>query len=227
MSPPDASPIRVLLADDHPVVLWGLERVIGATLPHMSVVGACSDPSLVAATARDTRADVVLLDLDFGSSSGIGLIPSIRSACAARVLALTGVGDPQILCDAIVAGASGVANKSQPAESLLRAIRGVAAGELWIERGLIARLIARIAPPDKPAEWATGAAAALTLRERDIVVTIASNSTLPLKVIADRLEISEHTLRNHLTTIYGKLGVGNRLGLFEFAHRHALVREES
>jgi two-component system, NarL family, nitrate/nitrite response regulator NarL len=223
MPPPETDPIRVLLADDHRVVLWGLERLLQAAGQGMTVVGTCSDPSKVVAAARDASPHVVVLDLDFGSERGIDLVRPIIDASGARVLVLTGIGDREAHCDAVMAGASGVVLKTLPAEIFLRAIGAVCAGEIWLDRAALGRLFARVSRPNPG--LLPDPCAALTDRERQIVLAIAAHATLPLKVVADHLQIREHTLRNHLTAIYGKLGVTNRLGLYDYAHRHALVHD--
>jgi two-component system, NarL family, nitrate/nitrite response regulator NarL len=218
---PETNPVRVLLVDDHRVVLWGLERLIQAAGPGMIVVGTCSDPSKVVAAARDTHPHVVVLDLDLGGERGIDLLRSILDESGARVLVLTGVSDREVHCDAVMAGASGVVTKAHPTEVVLRAIHAVVAGEIWIERATLGRLLERVTNRGLTLD----PAAVLTPRERQIVVAIVTHASLPLKLTAGHLQISEHTLRNHLTVIYEKLGVTNRLGLFDFAHRHALVHD--
>lgn len=217
-------PIRIFLVDDHRTMLWGLSRLIESASPPMQVVEtACSTGELMEKLGG-TVADLVLLDLDLGGQNSADLLPEIQKRTQARVLVLTGSRDQNAHENAIMRGARGVVCKDEPAEVILRAIERVCAGEVWINRALVGRVLSAIsgAPgarhPDPDAERI----ATLTQRERQIVAAVVRNCGAKGMVIAEDLKISENTLRNHLSVIYEKLGVRNRLELFAFASSHRL-----
>jgi len=226
MTAPDPKVIRVLLVDDHRSVVWGLERLIESVRPAMEVVG--NAPSCAEALALLARAapDVILLDMDLGTESGLAAIPQLLAHGKAQILVLTGVREQSVHDAAVLAGARGVVHKEEPAETILEAIRKVHAGQLWLDRESTARLFTALTRPgaDRPLDPEKRKIDSLTSRERAIVAAIANNAGATAKTVADGLHVSEHTLRNHLTSIYSKLGVANRLELFAYAHKHDLNR---
>jgi DNA-binding NarL/FixJ family response regulator len=152
---------------------------------------------------------------------------ALADACAkwtGKLLLVTSSTDHAWMDSAVMAGVRGVVRTGEPPEALLKAIEKVDEGELWIDRGATSRIFMEMArqkaaerdDPDR------SKIATLTLRERQTIAAVASDASAPGKVIADRLCISEHTLRNHLSSIYNKLGVCNRLDLYAFATRHSL-----
>jgi two-component system, NarL family, nitrate/nitrite response regulator NarL len=125
----------------------------------------------------------------------------------------------------VLAGARGVVRTTDPPAALLKAIEKVEAGELWIDRGATSRIFLEMAR-QKAAEGNNPEKtkiATLTTRERQAIAAVAGDAAAPAKVIARRLCISEHTLRNHLTSIYSKLELTNRLDLYAYATRHRLT----
>jgi DNA-binding NarL/FixJ family response regulator len=125
----------------------------------------------------------------------------------------------------VLRGASGVVHKQEPAETLLRAIEKVHRGELWLDRSTTGRMFVELSR-GKAGE-ANGAdhrpLTALTPREREIIAQLVAEPGADNKRLADKLHIGEHTLRNHLSRIYDKLGVPNRLELYVFAQRHGIA----
>ena len=216
------SPIRLFLIDDHPTVVWGLERLIEAESPRMTVVGKSHTAAAALALVAEARPDVILLDLDLGQEDGIVAIPRLVAACSAKILVLTGVRDPTAHESAVRAGALGVVGKEIAPADLLGAIERVHRGELSIDQRTTERLLARMAgtvPTRKP-NPDQERIATLTARERDIVVSLMDQPQRPLKSVAASLGISERTLRNHLSSIYEKLGVSGRLELYVFSSKH-------
>ena len=217
--------IRVMIIEDHSVVLWGLKNMIEGEAPAMSVVGSASNRFEAVKTARATRPDVILLDLNLGAESGLDFLPQLRAETGARVLVLTGTQDEETHRRSLRRGASGVVCKDESAEVVLKAVRKVHAGEIWYDRqmayGVLADMLrqARQEEDDPEAERA----AALTPKEREIITVIASEEDSTNRQVALRLRISENTLRNHLVSIYAKLGVSNRLELLKFALRQDLA----
>lgn len=223
----NAVPIRVFLIDDHRSILWGLERLIESGGPLMSVVGSAQSVTESLALLKAVDPDVILLDIDLGTENGIDGIPLLLARSRARILILTGVRDHAVHDKAVLAGACGVVGKEALAETILTAIEKVHDGQVWLDRAATGRIFVEFSR-----EGATQAAdpewtkiSTLTVREREIVAITASNAGATAKTIAQILFISEHTLRNHLTSIYNKLDVANRLELFAYAQKYGLAKK--
>jgi DNA-binding NarL/FixJ family response regulator len=214
------SPITVFLVDDHRSVLRGLELLINAERPALSVVGTATTIEDAVRLCAANAPDVVILDLDLGACNGTEAIPHLEAGGRTAVLVLTGVRDPEQHEAAIVAGAKGVVRKEAGAETIVKAIRKVHEGEIWLDRRATHSLIYALRADPSPA--GDPAVANLTSRERDIVVTLSTHAGAPAKRIAALLGISKHTLRNHLSSVYAKVGVSSRLALYEFAQKHGL-----
>jgi DNA-binding NarL/FixJ family response regulator len=167
------------------------------------------------------RPHVVLLDLDLGSENGFDLLPHLTSQAA--VLILTGVRDRGAHERAVVAGARGVIQKSEPAEMILKAVARVHAGEPWLDRAVIGRVLQTLSRRQR-AQNEQPAHASLTAAERKVVAAVVRQKSAPNKVIAEALHLSEHTLRNHLSSIYGKLGISKRIELVLHAMEHPLAQ---
>lgn len=213
------SPIGVFLVDDHQCVLWGLERLVAGEAPRMRVAGKadCRDKAL--AGIRAASPHVVLLDLDLGGASSLDFLPELLSQTEAHVLVLTGARDAALHERAVALGARGVVRKDEPGDVLIKAIESVHRGDLWLDRATVARVLNNMTRP-KP-EPQTRFIEPLTAKERQIVAAIVAQRGAKGDVIADGLHMSGHTLRNHLTTIYRKLDVKNRLELVMFAMENA------
>jgi two-component system, NarL family, nitrate/nitrite response regulator NarL len=216
-------PIRVMLVDDHRSVLWGLEKLIDADRPRMEVVGKATSCAAAMELASRTSPDVVVLDLDLGGENACEIIPVLVNGGGTRVLVWTGMRDSRAREQSILRGASGLVQKEEPAETLLRAIDRVHRGELWLDRSTTGRIFIELssrkgATPDAE-DRRIGS---LTMRERDIIGQLVADPGADNRRLAARLHIGEHTLRNHLSRIYDKLGVPNRLELYFFAQRHSI-----
>src|SRR3569833_4790935 len=124
--------IRVMLIDDHQIMLWGLTKLIQAEKPRMDVVGAARNGEEAVALASELLPDVILLDLDLGGKSGIDILPALLSNRNSRILILPGGRDQATLDRAILGGARGVLRKEAAAEQLLKAIVFVFLGVLWL-----------------------------------------------------------------------------------------------
>lgn len=217
-------PIRILLVDDHRTMLWGLTRLIESAAPAMVVADtACSTRELLDKLGT-VPADLVLLDLDLAGEDSTTLLPEIQKRSQAKVLVLTGSRDQDAHQRAILRGARGVVSKDEPADVILRAIELVHAGEVWINRALVGRVLSAMhgGAAERHHDPDEERIASLTPRERQIVAAVVRNCGAKGVVIAEDLNISENTLRNHLSVIYEKLGVRNRLELFAFASEHRI-----
>jgi two-component system nitrate/nitrite response regulator NarL len=217
-------PIRIMLVDDHHTMLWGLEKLIESENPRMEVVGTASTSGEALVKAASLCPDVILLDLDLDGTSTIEILPALLSNPASRILIFTGAREQATLDLAVFRGARGVLRKDASAEQVLKAIEKTAEGEIWLDRETLGRVFTEFMSPksSKKLDPEIEKQESLTCRERKIVHSIVEGSGALNKVIAQRLFISEHTLRNHLTAIYQKLGVSNRLELYVYAVKHQL-----
>ena len=217
-----ARTIRVHLVAE-PLLAWGLERLVQSAHPRMEVSGRSERVAHCVDALRRSPCDLALLDLDGeDGADGVGMLFAERRV---RILAICGGRDSALHDAAVLAGARGVLEKRSPPELLLKAIEKVHDGELWIDRAATSRIFMELAhqkaAKDRHPEHHK--IAQLTRRELHSIAALARDADAPGKVVAARLHISEHTLRNHLTSIYAKLGVANRLALYAYAHKHGLT----
>jgi DNA-binding NarL/FixJ family response regulator len=216
-----APPIRVLLVDDHLLIVWALERLFEAAGDGIVVVGKAGNASEALRLARETRPDVVLLALDL-AAAGAGLIPKLLKQRQLRVVAMSAEADPHRADRAVLSGARGLLRKEDSTETIIKAIRKVHAGELWLDRATSGRIFGMLTQDDAPADPDAEKIASLTRRERNIVATLSGVASARHKEVANLLGMSEHTLRNHLSKIYGKLELTGHFELYLFAKRHGL-----
>lgn len=216
------TPIRILLVDDHHIVLWGLERLIESNQAGMQVVGKATNCAAALDLAVQTSPDVVLLDVDLGIECGVDVIPELIARSNTKVVVLTSLRDSDKHDKAVLAGARGVVAKEDPPENILKAIEKVHQGEFWLDRITTGRIFLELSRKNTPDAISPEQQkiSSLTAREREIVQAIANDAGVTTSDFAERLHITKHTLRNHLTTIYEKLGVANRLELYAFANKH-------
>ena len=214
--------IRILLVDDHKTMLWGLERLIQAEGPSFTLVGSASDGAEATALCAALRPDIVLLDLDLKGSSSIDFLPALVANGSTRVVILSANRDQGTLAAAVKAGARGVVSKEAPTDDVLLAVRKVHDGELWLDQSLMQALRGQLVAPAPKADPEAERIGTLTARERDVIGMIVQGKGALNKELAERAFISERTLRNHLTTIYQKLDVANRLELYVYAIKHGL-----
>lgn len=210
--------LDIFLVDDHPCVLWGLEKLIAGQQPRLRVVGKAARGDEARAAIRAAAPALVILDLDLGAGSGLDLLPELLAAGGPRVLILTASRERGLLERALMLGVGGIVIKDAPPATLIQAIERVGSGEFWLDRTVLGDVLGRegaaAGPP--PGE-------ALTPREHQIVCAVVAQRGAKSEVIAAGLHMSGHTLRNHLTTIYRKLDVRNRLELAMFALERRLV----
>jgi len=201
---------------------WGLEQLVQSA---GSLCLLASFPSLAHAMQAPWpgEPDVVVLDAD--DAGDHPALFDFLTQSPSRVLLLTAATDLSAYDPAIIRGLHGIVRKSDPPTVLLKAIEKVHAGELWIDRASMGRLFMEMmrSKAAQQADPEVARIATLTQRERQAIAAIASDTSAPGKVIASRLCMSEHTLRNHLSSIYSKLELGNRLALYAFVTRHGLA----
>src|SRR6266542_591076 len=192
--------------------------------PGLRVVGEATDRGAAILSAAREQPDIILLDLDLGDESGLDILPELRAAAeGARVIVLTGIRDPAEHRQAVRLGATGMVLKEQAVDTLVKAIERVHAGETWLDPALVAHVLAdRSRARGQDADPKAARIAALTECEREVIALIGEG--LKNRQIGERLSISETTVVHHLTSIFAKLGVANRLELVTYAYRHGLAK---
>jgi two-component system nitrate/nitrite response regulator NarL len=220
-----ATPIRVLIADDHPVVRIGLRNMLQAD-SHIKVIAEAKDGVEALHMVRTLRPDILLLDLAMPKMPGLEALREITSENAdTRTIVLTGQIDKRQILESLQLGARGVVLKDAAVAHLSACIRAVMQGQYWLEGRPVTNLVqvlrdltAQTAPPPRKTFG-------LTARELEVVTLITEGSTN--KHIAETFGISEETVKRHLTNIFNKIGVGNRLELALFALNHNLLPPSS
>ncbi|HJV28667.1 MAG TPA: response regulator transcription factor [Aromatoleum sp.] len=220
----EVEPIRVFLVSEFPIVACGLERIVEYRGPAMEWAGAVDGLTSALATLEGARADVVVVDVD--GEQGLRAVEGVHAQGGPRILALTSSANFELHDAAVLAGACGVVRKTEPVAVLLKAIERIHLGEIWVDRMAAGRIFLELARKKK-AELQPDPEAAkialLTRKERLTVAEVSRDASASPRQIAERLHISEHTLRNHLTSIYAKLELGNRLELHSYAQRQGLA----
>jgi len=217
--------VRVFLINSHVCVLWGLEKLIETRQPAMQVAGTARSCSEALARIDTADPDLILLDVDSPDEDGLAAIAELKAKSRAQVLVLTGSRDDSLLDHAMLAGASGVVRKESPAETIVCAIDKVYAGQLWLDRAATGRIFCELSRMRSSEETDPDMIRinSLTARERQIAMVATENPSANAKALARMLGVSEHTLRNHFTSIYEKLGVPGRIALYAFAQKYGLT----
>ena len=196
-------PIRIVVADDHPIVRAGIVGLL-ETAPGIEVVGEAADGAEAVALAASEHPDLVLMDLRMPGVDGASATASIVAAGGGtRVLVLTTYETDDHILAAIEAGASGYLLKAAPQAEILAGIRAVAAGETVLAPSIAAKLVSRVR-----ADAASVAPPTLSPREREVLVLVAEGRSNP--EIAKALYIGEATVKTHLLHVFEKLGVNDR-----------------
>ena len=210
--------IRVILADDHPIVLHGLRQLFESQ-PDFAVVASVSHGEAALEALRSERADVLVLDLRMPDLSGLDVLRAIAAEhLECRTVLLTAALTDDDAVEAVRLGARGVVLKEAAPETLLECVRRVHQGEQWMDHETMARAFGRVLRRESTSREA---ARVLTPREAEIVRMITLG--LRNRGIAERLSISEGTVKIHLHNIYEKLGLDGRLALVLFAQENGLV----
>jgi DNA-binding NarL/FixJ family response regulator len=216
-------PVRILLADDQPLLRTGFRMVLG-TEDDLDIVAEAGDGVEAVELSRRLLPDVVLMDIRMPRMDGVAATRAIVDArLPVRVLILTTFDLDEYVVGALRAGASGFLAKDVPAEDLVTAIRTVAAGEAVVAPRILRRLLDRFADvlPD-PAATPPKALNALTEREREVLVQVARG--LSNAEIARELSVSETTVKTHVGHVLTKLGLRDRVQAVVLAYETGLVR---
>jgi two-component system nitrate/nitrite response regulator NarL len=217
---------RILLIESQTLMRTGLRLLISEE-KDLKVVGETANPLEALTIAKQERPDIILLGIDVQHRGLLELISDLRSAVAeSRILVLIDGRDQNLCEQAVMLGALGIVFKDDSAEILLEAIRRIRANEVWLDTRILARVISGITnnSDQKVTDAKNGKGTLLTNREREVVSLITEG--LKNQQVADRLFICEVTVRHHLTSIFAKLGVSNRLELMAYVYKHGLVLPE-
>jgi DNA-binding NarL/FixJ family response regulator len=214
-------PITVMIVDDHVVIRSGLRMLIEHD-QQMRVVAMAGNQAEALERAAKEKPDVIVLDLLLGDEDALAFLPELCEASpTSRVLVLTGVQNPDAHRRAIRRGAMGIVLKEHAADQLLKAIEKVNKGEVWIERSMMGSMIQELSkPPMVDPELAK--IESLTEREREVIALVGEG--LKNKQVGERLFISETTVTHHLSSVFSKLEVSDRLELIIYAFRHGLAK---
>ena len=220
---PSSKLIRVLLLDRHALVRNGLRYIIDRQ-ETMQVIGESGDCIQALELAGELQPDIILLELNLSDKPDPQIITDlVMTSSRSRVILVTGIEEDSLHQQAVQMGAMGIISKDQPGDILIKAIKKVYDGEVWIDRSMMAEVLAQIsrARMGQQEDPEINKIALLSEREREVITLIGKG--LKNKEIACRLSISEVTVRHHLTSIYRKLDVEDRLELTIYAYRNGLA----
>jgi DNA-binding NarL/FixJ family response regulator len=224
---PTKQKIRIVVADDHPIFRDGLCRLLGLE-DDFEVVAQAQDGRQVLEILQQLEPDILLLDLKMPGLDGLATLQRLQAARnKTRVIVLTASDDKNEFVQAMKLGTSGIVLKQTATELLIKSIRKVHAGEIWLDSHTTAAVIRKFveaeeAPPPPPSAPSITSQPArdrerspLSQREREIVALVAQG--FKNKEMAEKMFISEQTVKNHLHNIFDKLGVSDRLELALYA----------
>jgi DNA-binding NarL/FixJ family response regulator len=213
--------IRVALVDDQDIVRAGLARILSPA-DGFEVVAACADGREAVAELPALRPDVVLMDIRMPVLDGIAATARLRDLPdPLTVLVLTTFGEDEVLWGAMEAGAAGFVLKDAAAEDVIAAVRAVAGGGAWFDPAVAPRILEHYRRRVAPAARESARLELLTERELDVLRLMARGATNG--EIAAALYVAEATVKTHVGSIFGKLGVRDRAAAIVFAYDHGVV----
>jgi DNA-binding NarL/FixJ family response regulator len=216
-------PIRILLVDAHKAFIDGLTMIIGSRKGLMEVVATATTREDALALAARVRPDLILLDIDVDGHDGQGgleLLPELVGSSGRKVIILTGNRDSAVHERAVMAGARGILLKTEPATVILKAIEKVNDGEIWLNNDALSRVFERISnrkDEDESDKKERVKINSLTEREREVIRAIVNHDSSTNREISLDMCISDSTLKNHISSIYNKLELKNRVQLLKYA----------
>jgi two-component system nitrate/nitrite response regulator NarL len=215
------SAIRVIVADDHPVVRLGVRQLLAAE-PDMEVVGDAADGDDAVRLTRDLRPDVLLLDLSMPRMPGLETLRELSDTADVRTIVLTAQVEERDVVAALQLGACGVVLKSAGLADLAASIRSVARGQYWVRGREVPTLVGALQEFGGGPSSASASTCGLTRRELGVIREVVNGGTN--RDIATTLGITEDTVKRHLTNAFNKTGVSTRLELALFALHHLNMR---
>ena len=219
------TPIRILIADDHPLVREGLRRLFELQ-PEFVVIGEAADGFEAVQRAKDLKPDVLLLDLAMPRMNGLEVLKELGETVEeVRTVLLTAAIEREETVQALRLGARGVVLKESATQLLYKCIRAVMSNELWVGHERIGDLLRSLRELEREPSREASPASRLTRRELQVISAIVDGASN--KDIGTTLGLSEQTVKNHLSHIFDKLGVSNRLELALYAVHHRLLAGEA
>ena len=210
--------IRVLIVDDHPVILSGLEAVLHQQ-PGFDLVGKCSDPETVLSSVLRSQPDVVLLDLHMPKKDGLAVLRELNEkAPGTRVVLLTGEVSEDEVMEALRLGVRGILLKEMASSLLLECVRKVHSGSQWLEKASIGRVIEKMLKREEANQQCDSI---LTRREQEILHLVVKK--MSNEEIGEKLFIAPGTVKVHVHAIYKKLEVSGRVDLLRWAREKGLT----
>jgi two-component system, NarL family, nitrate/nitrite response regulator NarL len=217
--------IRIVIADDHPIFRDGLRRLL-ETEPRFEVVGEAGDGDEAVTQVAKLRPDILLLDLAMPRANGLKALQElIDLGLPVRPVLLTAAIDPVETIKALRLGARGVILKESATQLLYRCLQAVMAGEYWVGQARVQDIVQHLRTAARDADAQPTPAMMLTRRELQVVAAIVEGASN--RDIGQQFNLSEQTVKNHLSHIFDKLGVSNRLELALYAVHHKLVPSDA
>ena len=219
-------PIRILIADGHPIVLEGLRKIF-AEHSTIEIVGEATDGMDAIEKAVQLEPDIVLMELKLPRVDGLTVLRSIQTrAPKAKVILFAAPEHREEFVEAMKLGCCGIVHKDVPTSLIEKSVMKVHAGEIWLDSNTTAAVMRKFASPSDPTApvgpngKAPRERAQLSQREREIIILIAQG--YKNKEIAEKMFITEQTVKNHLHNVFDKLGVSDRLELALYAIHNSL-----
>lgn len=213
--------IRVQVIDPQQISLWGICHLINSD-DRFEVCASSTNEKDAMQEAEICKPDVILIEPQLEGTDVLNLIDALIQKTTAKVLLLCSSPNTLVQDKAILKGARGVVLKTESPDTLLKALEKIAQGELWLNRNATSRILEKVSDTKSTKELSSELErlATLTPKEEKVTRAIQLHPKKTLKEVAETLHISEHTLRNHLASIYDKLEVRNRLELYVFCGKY-------
>lgn len=214
-------PIRVMIIENHEIISWGLGKLIEEQRPTMELVAVACSPSAELFRAARNVPDVILLKYDYVRAYVEDRSFQALKQGGCRTLLLTENLTHETVQISLRSGAHGLLTRKTRAEEVIKAIETTYSGELWFDREASGIALNALREPKR--NLGSNDLEKLTRRERNVLRAVVENKVRTNKDLAHQLFISESTLRNHLSAIYRKFGVSNRLDLYVYAHKKNII----